>query len=199
MRPAVLLASLGLTLVAGCGALPTPPASAPVSTYRLAPTIPPGSDERASEAVLAVSRPTASPAFATPRLAYQQRDFEVRYYASNEWVAAPADMLERVLVDALAASGRFVSVVGDADTRLAGRRLDVDIREMTHDLRGATANARIALRAQLIDAERGALIAAREFAHVQALEDAGPYAGVQGLNAALTALLPALVDFASER
>jgi cholesterol transport system auxiliary component len=77
---------------------------------------------------LAVAPPRASASLDTDRIAVVQPDSRFDYFAGVRWAEPAPQMLQRLLVRALAADGRFVTVVAAPSRVPADLALDVELR-----------------------------------------------------------------------
>jgi len=128
--------------------------------YRLtaAPAAPGGGS---LPAALSVARPRAVSSLDTNRIAVVSGAGAFDYFAGLRWSEPAPQMLQRVLVEALAADGRFATTVA-APTRVpAEYLLDVELREFTAFYAAADAPPRVRVQWQvtLVDPHAGRRIA----------------------------------------
>ena len=185
----MLLAAL---LCTGCmGSLLESSNEAP-EVYRLVGVQPPDRGEPLSLA-LAVAPPRAAAALDTDRIAVVQPDSRFDYFAGIRWAESAPQMLQQLLVRALAADGRFVAVVAAPSRVPVDLTLDVELRsfeavyggdsglplarvEMQVTLVGARSARRLqsfVVRAEsrAADDRRGALLESFERATAEALQE----------------------------
>ena len=110
-RRNVLSASVGIGVLSALGACQLPGRGPAPREFRLTPkttfdTLP------EVDWSLVVSRPEASPAIDTTRIAIVRAGLEIEYYADAQWVDRPPAMLQPVLVQSFRSSGA-IKVVGD--------------------------------------------------------------------------------------
>lgn len=181
-------------LLSACSVLPR---AQPVAVERFTLELPPAAAAQSAsgDAVLLVTRPQARADLDTPRMAYREQDYTVRYFARSRWVDAPAQLLLPGMVEALEASGGFAAVVRVGSAATPNLRLDSELLDFSQDFRVEPSVFRLRLRVQLVDLETRAVIASRIFETRRPAPEQTPYGGAQAANAAWQALLPELVAF----
>ncbi len=187
----VLLAAVWL---AGCSILPKPEPQT-FERYVLEPRIVPGAPTAAAGPVLLVAVPQARSDLDTPRMAYRQQDFDIRYFARSRWADSPPQLLLSGLTAALEQSGRFAAVLRAGSPAAPDLRLDTELLDFSQDFRVRPSEFSLRLRVQLVDLADRRVVASRTFEARRAAPEESPYGGVQAANAAWQALLPELVDY----
>jgi cholesterol transport system auxiliary component len=190
----MLLASGLVLTLAACSMLPR---SEPVlfDRYTLDPPAWPQREAAADAPVLLITRPRARVDLDSPRMAYREQDYQLRYFARSRWVDSPAQLLLPGLVEALEASGRFGAVVAVGSAARADLRLDVELLDFSQDFRADPSEFQLRLRLQLVDLEARTVLASRIFLAREPAPQDSPQGGAQAANAAWQALLPELVAF----
>jgi len=145
--------------------------------------------------VLLIARPQVRPDLDTPRMAYRQQDYTLRYYARSRWSDVPAQLLLPGLIESFESSGQFAAVLRTGSPATPQLRLDTEILEFSLDFRAQPSRFQLRLRAQLVDLGTRRVLASHAFAIEKPLEAQTPYGGAQAANAAWQALLPELVTF----
>ena len=145
--------------------------------------------------VLLIARPQVRPDLDTPRMAYRQQDYTLRYYARSRWSDVPAQLLLPGLIESFESSGHFAAVLRTGSPATPQLRLDTEILEFSLDFRAQPSRFQLRLRAQLVDLGTRRVLASHAFAIEKPLEAQTPYGGAQAANAAWQALLPELVTF----
>jgi len=135
---------------------------------------------------LAVARFTAaSRALGQERLVYRTAPHRVDFYEYHRWTDAPPDLVARVLIDRLAASGLFRSVTavqtGVASDFILGGRVE-SLEEIDS---GQDVSARVAITAELTDATTHAIVWTGRGAKEAPVRDRSVDGVVQALNDAL--------------
>lgn len=152
---------LALTFaLAGCaGSLLESNAVAP-DTYRLAGAALPDRGERLPLA-LSVARPGSASALDTDRVAVVQPDSRFDYFSGVRWSEPAPQMLQQQLVRALAADGRFESVVAAPSRVPADLVLDVELRrfEAVYAADGGAPEVRVEMQVSLIDPRQARRVA----------------------------------------
>ncbi|MEM7023789.1 MAG: ABC-type transport auxiliary lipoprotein family protein [Pseudomonadota bacterium] len=98
-----VLAALGACQLPGRGPAPREFRLTPKTTFDTLPEV---------DWSLVVSRPEASPAINTTRIAVVRTGLEIEYYANAQWVDRPPSMLQPILVQSFRSS-EAIKVVGD--------------------------------------------------------------------------------------
>lgn len=207
MKRRLLAAGLPLALMGCTGGLLPRPAPAP-SRHTLDPPAPAGASASASASptratppgarVLQVAPPRAAPGFDSTRMLYLRRAGELQAYALAEWVEPPAQLLATLLVQALQRRGSFAAVVSAASQAPPDLRLETELIRLQQEFTTQPSQARLTLRAVLLDGHTRQVIAWREFDQqaVAPTEDAA--GGVTAARTAAWLLLAAVAAFCSE-
>jgi len=193
--PFALLALLAMAWLAGCSILPKPEPQA-FEHYVLEPQIAPAvGPTTGAGPVLLVAVPQARADLDTPRMAYRQQDFDIRYFARSRWAETPPQLLLPGLAEALEQSGRFAAVLRAGSPATPGLRLDTELLDFSQDFRTRPSEFTLRLRVQLVDLTGRRVVASRIFEVRRAAPEESPYGGVQAANAAWQALLPEVVEY----
>ncbi len=181
-------------LLAGCTSLSAPEAVSQ-NTYVLEaqPAISPAPVRR--NLVLAVSAPRSRPGFDTPQIAYVQQPHELNYFVTSRWAAAPARMLEPLLLQALGQTESFRAVVSTAGTVPADVILDVELIRLQHDFQARPSRVQLVLRAQLIDVRSKRVLAVKQFDQTENAASDDAYGGVTAANRLVERVLGQIADF----
>ena len=182
-----LAAVFMLALAGACSILPK---SEPVQL--LDPAIP-APDPAAHKAGwgLSVARPESDPIRDSNRVLVRTAQGRLQVHASARWTAAAPDLLRTLLLRHLRDAGHLEQVSASA----AGldRTLALDLRRFELDETGADRlAAEIRLEARLYDNRSAALAARRLFEARSPIDDAGPDEIIDGFEAALGVIVPAL-------
>jgi cholesterol transport system auxiliary component len=147
-------------LCAGCaGSLLESSREAP-ELYRLAGADLPDRGEPLPLA-LAVSPPRAAASLDTERIAVVQPDSRFDYFSGVRWAEPAPRMVQQMLVRALAADGRFATVVAAPSRVPADLALDVELRRFEASYAGDAGPPLVAVEMQvtLVDARRAKRVA----------------------------------------
>lgn len=195
LAPCALLAAA----LAGCSmAMPTP-APAP-SLFTLQPVFaseaaPPAGDDAPP---IAISPSKAGPGFDGRRMAYVTRPYELRYFARNEWVEPPARLLTPLLALALERGGRLRPVQRLGATAPA-LRLETELVTLQQEFDVSPSQLRFRLRARLVDAAIGRVIATTALEAVEPAPSDDPYGGVVAANRAVERVLEQLATWCADQ
>jgi cholesterol transport system auxiliary component len=182
-----------LWFVTGCSLLPRP---APVATDQYVLEYEASGESPPPDApVLIVTTPRAHGGYDTPRMAYMQQAYGLRYYTLSRWADTPARMLAPLLADAVQGTGRFQALYAAPGSIAADLRLDTELVRLHQDFTRQPSELQLTLRAQLVDVRKGRVIATRQFGVSVAAESDDAYGGVVAANRAVAELLPALTRF----
>jgi cholesterol transport system auxiliary component len=111
----------------------------------------------AANGSLGVGRPRAAPALDTSAIAVQRTGQSFDYYSGVRWVEPAPAMLQQLLVQTLASSGAYATVVSSPSRVNVEQLLDVELRHFEALDAGAASPTRVRVQIQvtLIDARRG--------------------------------------------
>ncbi len=182
-------------LLAGC-ALPAPEPQPVTSLIDQLPADLPHAPR--APLTLLLLTPQARPAYDTPRMAYSLRPHHIAYYSRHEWAEPPPQMLQALLLRALAQSGRFQAVLVPPHAGAYTQSLQVQVLELLQDFDRQPPVLRLVLHAQLADAARRT-VASREFAVQRPMAEASPAGGVRAANEATAQALRELAAFVLEQ
>ena len=185
---------VSVLLLTGCTALSTPEVvSQNIYLLEAQPAIQPAPVRR--NLVLAISTPRARPGFDTPQIAYVQKPHELNYFVTSRWAAAPARMLEPLLLQALGQAESFRAVVPAAGAVPADVILDVELIRLQHNFQSRPSHVQLALRAQLIDVRGNRVLAVKHFDETVNAASDDAYGGVTAANRLVQRVLGQLADF----
>lgn len=190
MRPLGIV--FGAAIIAGCSLL-APPQPEPVkAVLSQLPDIIPHAHFRAVS--LVVVPPTASPAYATTRMAYSERRYQIGYFRDHEWAEPPAQMIDKLLIQTLEQTGSFRSVLSPPDIGPGEYTLRTELLELIQDYSRAGPVLRLVLRAELLGSSSRS-VASTDIAVQEPIRERKPYAGVVAANAAVAKALQRVAEF----
>lgn len=148
--------------------------------------------------ILIINTPNAAAGFDTRRMMYTRNLHQLEYFARNEWVDTPANMLQPLLVSAIEKTGDFSAVLPKRNLVKSELRLESEIVRLIHTFNNKLSQVQFTLRATMIDNATGQVIAYREFdERVNATTD-NPIGGVIAANQAVNTVLEKLSTFSSQ-
>ena len=192
-EPRGLAAALAALLLGGCALAPRDPVEVHEEVLAALPAELPRARPRRVELLVGPVR--AAPGYDGTGIAYAVRPYEVGTFALHEWVAPPARMFEPLLVRTLEGTGAFAAVLGTPGAGHPRYVLRVEQLRLLQDFTGASPVLEMSLRAQLLRAGDGAVVATREFACREPMAEREPHAGVVAANRATATLLSELAGF----
>lgn len=190
----VALAASAALVASGCGLSLGQAEPEAVKIYDLAPDLPPPAAVR-RDLRLFVSEPKAATDYASERMVYTKRRFELDYFVRSQWAAEPARLLEPWLVQALELSRAFASVSAGANSPPADLRLNTEILTLRQEFTTVPSQARVVIRAQLIDVAHRRIVASKTLEAVEPATSDDAYGGVDAVNRALSRILRELLAF----
>jgi cholesterol transport system auxiliary component len=192
---AVLGASLSVT---GCTLLGNQASGIPAKTYLLsAPQqgVEWQAVDAASGLTLAVSAMRAAPGFATSRIAYMQKDYQLDYFAHHQWADTPANMLTTIVTLVLESSHLFRAVVESPAAITTDLRLDSELLHLQQVFNDGASTVQLQLHILLIDQTSRDVVANHTFSFIETARENAPYSGVVAANHAVADFVPELVNF----
>ena len=163
----------------------------PVHTFQL--SVDGGSDEGlpvpADGPVLLVSLPQAEPGFETPRMVYVTRQFELEYYATNQWAESPARLFSPLLVQSAGRTGDWRTVVALPSSIRGDYRLDVAGFAVQQEFLQRPSRVRMTLRSQLVELKESRVVSTKTFEAVAQAPSEDAYGGVLAANQATGTML----------
>ncbi|MCA9473865.1 MAG: membrane integrity-associated transporter subunit PqiC [Nitrospira sp.] len=138
---------------------------------------------------LLVSLPQPAPGYESQRMAYEQVPYEIRYFATSQWVDSPARMLAPLIMTTLDGSGEWGAVIQLPSVLRGDYRLDLSQVALVQEFTQQPSQIRVSLRAQVVTVFDPRVIGTRifEFREDALTEDA--YGGVQAAQKVVGKLL----------
>lgn len=144
---------------------------------------------------LLVTKPKAEPIYNTTQMAYSTCPFTVSYYSKNYWADTPPNMLQALMVQSLQNTCHYHAVVPQPYSGKVDLKLNTQLVVLKQDFSYCPSRSRVVLRAQLVNASSGKVIAACQFDRCFIAPQANPYGGVIAANAAVAQILGDLAAF----
>ncbi|MCE9534794.1 MAG: ABC-type transport auxiliary lipoprotein family protein, partial [Nitrospirae bacterium] len=173
-----IVVGIGIVSLALSGCLSLPHEERQIQTFYLSLDRSAGGastlDPKPKTGILVVNVPVAQPGFDTPRMAYTQRPFEVRYYATHQWADSPSRMVTPVLIQALEQTGYWRAIVPMPTSVRGDHRVEMDQLALVQDFLQKPSQLHLTLRVQLIKLPEHLVLGTRLFdaAEVASSDDA---------------------------
>ena len=154
------IAALALCALGGCANDLLATHGSPPQVYRIeSGATPPGG--QALPGALSVARPRAVASLDTDRIAVARGGGTFDYYAGVRWADPAPLMLQQVLVETLAADGRYATTVAAPSRVPTEYLLDVELRQYTafYSAGDAPPQVRVAWQATLVESRTGRRLA----------------------------------------
>jgi len=193
MRVTVMLMVM---LVSGCSML-SPVQTSPKKTYVLSMVPPVTNKKPTRQLTLLVMLPESNAVYNTTDMAYTTEPYQVAYFANNGWAETPAKMLQPLIVQALQSTHYFKAIGTSIISTRYDMILTTQLLQLQQDFtnKNVRSQVHLVLRAQLINAATGRVIAARQFSAVEAAPTNNPYGGVIAANRAASVVMEELAAF----
>jgi len=194
MRRLIFFVLVEIFFLSGCVNL-GPRVDVPSTTYTLDAQIPSPKKWGATSKILLVNPGQAAPGFKTDKIAYQQQDYVLKYYALHRWLAPPVSLIGSALAQNLSNTGAFKAVF---DNPLYTGEVDAVISlaliRLQQDFSGDKSQVHLTLQCVIANPVTHKLLASRVFDQVVSAAP-NPDGAAQAANLALAKLMPSLVDF----
>lgn len=147
---------------------------------------------------LQVNSIVAAPAFQNKDMIYLEKDYQLKSFAHNEWVAPPGLILTPLVVESLRASQAFKEVLPPLTTGKADYRVDLQLLSLQQSFTPQASTLDLVLTAQIIDLSNRKPIGTQRFEIHEPCKSRDPYGGVLAANQAVEQALGNLVLFTRE-
>ncbi|MDZ7754078.1 MAG: ABC-type transport auxiliary lipoprotein family protein [Gammaproteobacteria bacterium] len=193
-RNIALAVTILLLATSACSILPE---SAPVQL--LDPRLPaPSPSGRDTSWTLNITRPDSDPIRDSTRVLVRTGEGQLQAHASARWIAAGPELLRTLLVRHLRDAGTIAQI--NASAAGMERTLVLDLRRFELAETGeARLQVEIGFEARLYDSSTADLMARELFEGRQPVSAAQPAAILQGFEAVLGEIIPALADWLTTR
>lgn len=148
--------------------------------------------------ILLVSLPQAEPGFETPRMVYLMRQYELEYYAKNQWADTPARMFTPLLVQALGRTGVWRAVIPLPGSVRGDYRLDSHGFALQQEFLQRPSRVRVAVRVQLVDLKESRVVGTRAFEATEEAPSEDAYGGVLAANRAIGTMFDHIASWLQE-
>ncbi len=141
---------------------------------------------------IAVSIPTANRMYQSKEMIYSIRPHEFNEFAKNRWVASPMQMLQPLIIQSLQNSHHYKAVAPLTGIGRFDFVLNTQLIDFYQEFCGPGSVFKLTMRAQMINAATGKIIASKTFTVVQPAPFPNPYGGVIAANQAVAIMLSEL-------
>lgn len=183
-----------LLLLASCSNLFAPVKTDIENHYEIN-TVPDVAMKRSHGGTLLVMRPETNPIYDTTQMAYTVRPYQVAYFSKNRWIRTPAQMIQPLIIKTLQNTHYFHAIVSPPLITQHQYILNTQILKLEQDFMCNPSLIRFTLRAELIRASTGRVIATKEFSVVRSAPENSPYGGVIAANQAVAVALQQVASF----
>jgi cholesterol transport system auxiliary component len=195
-RRALLAAGAASVALSSCSSVIGPPEPPPL--YLLRPPVPPAGGGLRVGWQMSIVLPEAPDSLDTNRIALEQPDGTMDYYANAAWPDRLSLLVQSALLDAFQASNRIAAVARDTDGLKSDYLLQTDIRdfEALYESADTAPSAVVRIQARLVGVRSRAIVKSLE-ARAEAQADANTVpAVVAAMNQALGQTMSQIVGWA---
>lgn len=147
---------------------------------------------------LIITPPKAAAGFDTRRMMYTRALHQLEYFARNEWIDTPAQMLRPLMISAIETTGAFHAVLTKQSVVASDLRLESEVIKLVQDFSTKPSQVQFTLRASFIDSKTQQVIATQEFNERVNANSDNPIGGVLAANTAINLALDKLSLFSSQ-
>ena len=147
---------------------------------------------------LIITMPKASPGFDTRRMMYTRAPHQLEYFARNEWIDTPAQMLRPLMISAIEITGAFNAVLTKQSVVASDLRLESEVIKLVQDFSTKPSQVQFTLKASFIDSATQQVIATQEFNERVNANSDNPIGGVLAANVAINLALDKLSTFSQQ-
>ncbi|NQY42273.1 MAG: membrane integrity-associated transporter subunit PqiC [Legionellales bacterium] len=148
-----------------------------------------------NQEVLSIDTPSAVRGLQTNAMLYSERDFQIGQYAYSKWEAAPANLLQDLLLESFNKAGVFKAVVDSSFAKTANWKLSIRILQWHQIFLESPSEIWVSYIANIYDIKKNKIIASKLFeAKVPCATD-DAYGGVVAMNQAMKKLIPKTISF----
>ncbi|MEJ0026495.1 MAG: ABC-type transport auxiliary lipoprotein family protein [Rhizomicrobium sp.] len=197
-RRALLATGVASLALSACSSVIGPPEAPPI--YLLRPPVPPADGGPRVAWQMSIVLPDAPDSLDTTRIALEQPDGTMDYYANSTWADRLSLLVQSALLDAFQSSNRIVAVGRDTDGLKSDYLLQTDIRdfEAIYEAADTAPNVVVRIQTRLVAARSRAIARSLEArAEVPAAANTVP-AVVAAMNKALGDTMSQIVGWALE-
>lgn len=148
---------------------------------------------------LTIAEPSAVQALSNSRIAIKPGPQEISYFAAAVWTDKLPRLLQLRLIETFENS-RILKAVSSGSERIRGDiRLAWEVRDFQIEVSNRSAQAHVRFYVKLVDEDKGALVAAREFSATVRASNDSVEAGVEALKDAFGAASTKIMRWITSR
>lgn len=147
---------------------------------------------------LIITMPKAAPGFDTRRMMYTRAPHQLEYFARNEWIDTPAQMLRPLMISAIEITGAFNAVLTKQSVVASDLRLESEVIKLVQDFSTKPSQVQFTLKVSFIDSATQQVIATQEFNERVNANSDNPIGGVLAANVAINLALDKLSTFSQQ-
>lgn len=170
--------------------------SAPITEYSLAVSkISPVSSNRYKHQTLKVYYPQSLKEKLTSSINYSYSLSDRGTYQNSHWSNSIAQLIQGNILEALDNSRIFKGVLPYASTAAEDYRLEIEIYDFSHHVRGDASSSVIVMKFSLIETDSGKLLRTRRFFYKEPTTSTDARGYVEATNVAMSKLVRDLVQW----
>ena len=147
---------------------------------------------------LIINTPKAAAGFDTQRMMYTRAPHQLEYFARNEWIDTPAQLLRPLMISAIEKTGAFNAVLTKQSVIASDLRLESEVIKLVQDFNTRPSHVQFTLRVNMIDNATHRIIATQELNERVTTNTDNPTGGVLAANVAINLALDKLSIFSSQ-
>ena len=148
--------------------------------------------------ILIINTPKAAAGFDTQRIMYTRAPHQLEYFARNEWIDTPAQLLRPLMISAIEKTSAFNAVLTKQSVIASDLRLESEVIKLVQDFSTKPSHVQFRLRVSMIDNATQHIIAMQEFNERVDANTDNPIGGVLAANVAINLALDKLSIFSSQ-
>ena len=147
---------------------------------------------------LIINTPKAAAGFDTQRMMYTRAPHQLEYFARNEWIDTPAQLLRPLMISAIEKTSAFNAVLTKQSVIASDLRLESEVIKLVQDFSTKPSHVQFRLRVTMIDNATQHIIAMQEFNERVNANTDNPIGGVLAANVAINLALDKLSIFSRQ-
>ena len=148
--------------------------------------------------ILIVSTPKSVAGLNTHKMLYSRKPLQIEYFAHNEWIDTPANMLQNILTSSLEHTGLFKAVMLKTSAIKSEYRLDSQLLSLVQNFESKPSHIEFSLKVTLIDNQTNQVMASRVFIEQAVTQADTPAGGASAANMAVHAVLDEIAIFVNQ-